>query len=118
VLTVSDGGFVNVLGVAFPVEQIREAMLETGGVVVAQAELVAELEKIRRGSEAQTGKPCTSIAIEAIPGTVFYPKHFKVHAGIPGTPTFDTGGRESRTCLYFAARKLYSGAGSLSRPNN
>lgn len=117
-LRIEPSGLVNILGVAFRADEIKAAMAETGGVVVAQQALVSELERVRRESELNTGQRCSLITIESIPGIFFVPRHFKVHTGIPGTPTFDIKGRPSRICLYFAVRRAYRGAGVPSRSDN
>lgn len=100
---------VNILGVAFPLQQIQEAMLETGGTVVAQLDLVNALERERKRIES-SGKRCDTLALSKIPGVYFVPKKFTVHSGVPGTPIFDVGGRESRRCLWFAVNRGFRGA--------
>jgi len=103
------GNSVVVRGISFPADQIRAAMLETGGQVVAQEELNSALDIAMK----KAGGSVEMLSLSHLPGIYFVPKKVKLHCGIPGKPGFDVSGKPSSIYLYFAVRKLYGGT-SLS----
>lgn len=94
---------VRVRGIAFPVDEIRAAMLETGGVVVSDRELNMRLDKaIHEHLARGKGEPDMLFA-EVEPGYYFVPKKIRIHRG-----RFDVRGTESQFYLYFAVPRKYN----------
>ena len=103
------GGGVSVRGVMFPEKVIRSAMLETGGNVVSQDDINAELDKAVLAYQVNKGTKelPKALIIEAFPGIMFVPRRVRLHHGVPGTASFDVGGKESWLCLFFAVKRKY-----------
>jgi len=100
-------GLVKLRGISFPADLIKSEMLETGGTVVSDEDINAVLDRAWNEYRAKTGKVPTLLAIEAMPGYAFVPRRIKLHAGRPGTTSFDLEGRKLNANLYFAIRRLF-----------
>lgn len=94
---------VQIRGIKFPVDQIRAAMIETGGIVVANKELNDALDRALYNHVRVKDKAPTMLIIESEPGMVFIPKKVTVFHR-PFQPAQD--GIDG-LYLYFAARKKY-----------
>ncbi len=94
---VTKAGTVKLRGIHLPVEQVRAAMLETGGVPVSDRELNSILDNALTSHFASSDEKPNSLTIEAIPDRWFIPIKIKLH--LPGDNT-------SPDCwLYFAVQK-------------
>lgn len=92
---------IKLRGIAFPVDCIRAAMLETGGIVVSDDEINKVLDRALYATTAD-GKRPEMLTIEAIPAVVFIPKKIKVYHGLS-----DTTGTDTDMYLYFAVQKRF-----------
>lgn len=95
-IPVDPRGAVKIRGIPFPVQCIKEAMLETGGKVVSDPRIIKELDK---AMAAMGNREAEFMMIEAIPLTVFIPRKIRLHRFL-GDP-----GKESDFYLYFAVEK-------------
>ena len=92
---------IKLRGIAFPIDCIRQAMLETGGSVVSDDEINRALDTAMYQVIASGKKP-EVLYIESIPTVAFIPKRIKVHFGLN-----DSGGQDSGMHLYFAVPKRF-----------
>jgi hypothetical protein len=92
---------IKLRGIAFPVDCIRQAMLETGGSVVSDEEINRALD-IAMYEVITSGKKPEALYIESIPAVAFIPKRVKVHLGLT-----DSSGQDSGMHLYFAVPKRF-----------
>lgn len=98
-IQVDPKGTVSVRGIHFPVECIRAAMLETGGIVVSDPNINQELD---RAMAARKGDVIPDMLyVEAIPAMYFVPKRVNIHNFV-GAP-----GRKSNIFLYFAVKRQF-----------
>ena len=101
-LPISQQGTVRLRGIAFPIDCIRAAMLETGGIVVSDENINRELDRAVTMHRMRTGKEPEMFLVEAIPATWFIPKKITVHRA-----THDIVGTKTDACLYFAVSKKF-----------
>lgn len=100
---------VQVRGIAFNADNIKEAMLETGGIVVSDENLNMALDAaIRQHKAVKDGEP-EMLLVEKEPGYYFVPRKVRLHM-----TRFDLEGRSSNIYLYFAVRRRYGGHAGMS----
>ena len=98
-IPVHPDGTVKVRGIPFSVQCIRAAMAETGGVVVSDPDLIAELDRVMK--ERGGDKTPDMLVVEAIPATWFVPKRITLHK------FFGDPGKETEVFLYFAVQRQF-----------
>ena len=108
-ITVIDG-MVHIGRFSFPIDIIRDAMLETGGILVVQNELIAALDRARIAAR-ETGKEAKLLTLSHLPMVYFVPKRIVRNVAPPGQLEYKHIQTESY--LYFAVKRGYRGA-SLS----
>lgn len=94
---VTKSGTVCLRGIHFPVENIRAAMIETGGKPVSDPELNDVLDEVVVAHRASGGKEPEALAVDAIPGMWFIPVKVNLFAR-PGL--IPSGG-----LIYFAVQR-------------
>jgi len=92
---------VQVRGIAFPVDCIHAAMIETGGTVVANKDLNARLDRAMYEYIENKGKVPDLFIVESEPGIEFIPRRINLHASMSNTDM------ETSIYLYFAKSRLY-----------
>lgn len=93
---------VNLRGLMFPAQGIRDMMAQTGGIVVSDEEINQELDAAIHTHLARGKLTPSSLVIEAFPLLRFVPFKVKVHRGpedIKGSPT--------NKYLYFAVQRVF-----------
>jgi len=95
---VTRNGTVILRGVHFDAENIRAAMLETGGKPVSDATLNKLLDQNMAACKA-TGKKPEALAVDSIPDVWFVPIEINLH-NFPGGVGIPSGG-----WIYFAVPK-------------
>jgi hypothetical protein len=98
VVQVTKEGTVNLRGIQFPVDNIRAAMLETGGIPVSDPKLNAVLDRVMIANR-EHGRDTNALVVDAIPDTWFIPIGMNLHT-VPGLAGIPSGG-----WLYFAVKK-------------
>jgi hypothetical protein len=92
---------VNIRGLNWPVQGIRDMMAETGGIVVTNENLNLELDAAIAGHFARGGKSVPKqLFVEALPGSMFVPYRIKAHHG-------KSEGVRTNRYLYFMVSRLY-----------
>lgn len=84
---VTKGGTVQLRGIHFPVENIRAAMMETGGVPVSDRQLNNVLDMVMQSQTVDGGDTPKALSVEAIPDQWFIPVKITLHLpGIDSVP--------------------------------
>jgi len=93
---------INIRGLNWPVQGIRDMMAETGGIVVTNEALNRQLDAAIYAHFAQGGKTAPKqLYVEALPGKMFVPFRIKVHH----SPKND--GVRTGKYLYFVVPRVY-----------
>ena len=93
---------IQIRGIKFPVDCIQAAMLETGGILVSDEHIIAELDATMEGHRLSGKGEPEMLFIEAIPAMVFVPKKIQLHKS-----TLDVIGRPTHRYLYFAVNRHF-----------
>lgn len=96
---VTKSGQVRLRGIFFYAENIRAAMIETGGIPVSDAGLNKLLDSAMIAHIRSGGDHTKAISVEAVPDQWFVPKKINLH-NFPGSVGIPAGG-----WLYFAVPK-------------
>lgn len=72
-------GTVTLRGIAFPVDNIRAAMLETGGIPVSDPEINSALDRSLTAHFLTSDEKPEAMAIEAVPDYWFIPISINLH---------------------------------------
>lgn len=105
---VRDDGTIGVRGIRFKADFIRAAMLETGGVLVVDKDIMEALDRGMAAHFADKGPDAelpASLVIEAIPAIRFVPRRIRLH-GSPGV-FWNQAGERTNAVLYFAVKRIF-----------
>ena len=95
---VKKDGTVLLRGVSFPIENVRAAMVETGGIPVSDPAINTALDGAMAAHMATSEEKPEALTIDAVEDHWFIPVRINLHlSGSPGVP--------SERWIYFAVRK-------------